>query len=166
MQELLENLYDTLDQMISVYKQIEQTAQEKQGYIISGDIDKLESVIFRERNLAESLVLLEEKRRYVTQSVGLKIGQREDPLSLQVLIDHMQDPYRSELQGRRDSLYEITRKVREVNSVNTSLTRYSLEYVNTLIKSLCSEPLDNTIYQQSGKVKEDDLERIVFEVNA
>jgi flagellar biosynthesis/type III secretory pathway chaperone len=152
--------------MGAIYKQIEQTAIEKQGYIISGDLEKLESVIFRERNLAESLVLLEEKRRYITQSIGQEIGQDKDSLSLQRLIELTQDPYRSRLEKRRDSLFEITRKVREINSVNTSLTRYSLEYVNSLIKSLCSQPLDNTIYQQSGKVREDDLERVVFEVSA
>ncbi|MCP5003408.1 MAG: flagellar protein FlgN [Planctomycetes bacterium] len=166
MKDLLENLYDTLYQMAVTYNQILETAEEKQGYIISGDLDSLESVIFLERNLAESLVLLEEKRRYIMQSVCQEIGQCEETLSLQRLIEQLQDPYRSKLQEKRDLLYEITRKVQDISNVNASLSRYSLEYVNGLIKSLCSQPLDNTIYQQSGRVREENLDQVVFEVSA
>ncbi|GJQ58232.1 MAG: flagellar protein FlgN [Candidatus Scalindua sp. AMX11] len=166
MEDFLENLFDTLDKMIVVYREILQAAEEKQGHIISGDIDKLESVIFRERNLAENLVLLEEKRRYVMESISQQIGQYDTSLTLQKLIEHTQDPFRSKLGVKREVILEVALKVQEVNNVNTSLTRYSLEYVNSLIKSLCSEPLDNTIYQQTGKVKEGYLNRIVFETSA
>ena len=166
MKELLENLYDTLDRMTAVYKEILQAAEEKQGYIISGDIEKLESVIFRERNLAESIVLMEEKRRYIMASITRQSGRGETALSLQKLGEHIQDPFRSKLEMKRERILEVAQKVQEVNNVNTSLTRYSLEYVNSLIKSLCSEPLDNTIYQQTGKVREGDLKRIVFETSA
>ena len=166
MEELLENLYDTIDRMTAVYKEILQAAEEKQKHIISGDIEKLESAIFRERNLAESIVLLEEKRRYIMVSITRKIGRCDTSLSLQKLGEHIQDPFRSKLEMKRETILEVALKVQEVNNVNTSLTRYSLEYVNSLIKSLCSEPLDNTIYQQTGKVREGDLKRIVFETSA
>ena len=65
---LLQNLSETLDKMILTYKDIFVTAQKKQEHIISGDIDKLESVIYQERNLAETILLLEEKEDiYCTQ---------------------------------------------------------------------------------------------------
>ena len=40
-ENLLQNLTETLDKMILTYKDIFLTAQKKQEYIISGDIDKL-----------------------------------------------------------------------------------------------------------------------------
>lgn len=166
MDELLENLFDTLDKMTAVYQEILHAAEEKQGHIISGDIDKLESVIFRERNLAESIVLQEEKRRYVMESITQKNGWHDTSLSLQKLADQMHDPFRSKLEMKREMIIKVALKVQEVNNINTSLTRYSLEYVNNLIKSVCAEPLDNTIYQQTGKIKADDLKMIVFEASA
>ena len=44
LKNLLQNLSETLGKMILTYKDIFITAQEKQEHIISGDIDKLESV--------------------------------------------------------------------------------------------------------------------------
>ncbi|MDR4505550.1 MAG: flagellar protein FlgN [Candidatus Scalindua sp.] len=166
MDELLENLFDTLDRMTAVYKEMLQAAEEKQEHIISGDIDKLEAVIFRERNMAERIVLLEQKRRYVMESLAQQSGRRDTSSSLQRLAEQIEYPFRSKLEMKRETIIAAALKVQEVNNVNTSLTRYSLEYVNSLIKSLCSEPLDNTIYQQTGKVKAGDLKRIVFEASA
>ena len=57
-------------------------------------------------------------------------------------------------------------KVEEINKTNTSLTKYSLEYVNKFIKSICSESLNDSTYQQSGKLKEPVLQTVLFETNA
>ncbi len=53
-----------------------------------------------------------------------------------------------------------------INKANTSLTKYSLEYINNLIKSICSETLNDSTYQQSGKLKEPELKRMLFEISA
>ncbi len=76
MENLLQNLVDTLNKMTIIYKDILQNAQDKRKQIISGDIDKLESVIYRERNLSENILLLEEKRRYIMQSISRSIGNK------------------------------------------------------------------------------------------
>ena len=65
MENLLHDLSETLDKMIITYGDILHTAQEKKEQIIAGDIDKLESIIYQERNLAERVLLTEQKRRYI-----------------------------------------------------------------------------------------------------
>ena len=166
LENFLQNLSESLDKMILTYKDIFLTAQKKQEYIISGDIDKLESVIYQERNLAETILLLEEKRRYILRSINQTLENNNNSIKLSVLIEQLQEPYKSKLEEQYDIIIDIITKVEAVNKTNTTLTKYSLEYINNLIKSICSESLNDNIYQQSGKLKEPELKRILFETNA
>ena len=166
LENLLQNLSETLDKMILTYKDILLTAQKKQEHIISGDIDKLESVIYHERNLAETILLLEEKRRYILRSTNQTLENNNNSTKLSALIEQIREPYKSKLKEQYDSIVVIITKVEGVNKTNTTLTKYSLEYINNLIKSICSESLNDNIYQQSGKLKEPELKRILFEINA
>ncbi|MGR3292738.1 MAG: flagellar protein FlgN [Candidatus Scalindua sp.] len=166
LKNLLQNLSETLDKMILTYKDIFLAAQEKQEHIISGDIDKLESVIYQERNLAETILLLEEKRRYILRSTNQTLGNNSDSTKLINLIEQIQEPYKSRLNEQFDIIVEIIAKVEAVNKSNTTLTKYSLEYINNLIKSICTESLNDNTYQQSGKLNEPELHRLMFEINA
>jgi hypothetical protein len=152
--------------MTSIYKDILQAAQDKRKYIISGDIDKLESVIYQERNFSETILLLEEKRRYIMQSINRAIGKRDTISNLRDLIEHIRDPYKSELEKQYDAISGVITKVMDVNKVNTLLTKYSLEYVNNFIRAICSESLNDSVYQQSGNFKGPELKRLLFEVSA
>ena len=166
MENLLNNLSETLDKMVITYKDILQTAQEKKEHIISGDIDKLESIIYQERNLAESILLLEEKRRYILNSINQSLGNNSNSAKLSELIEQIREPYKSKLREQYDVILEIITKVEEINKVNTSLTKYSLEYINILIRSICSESLNDSTYQQSGKFNEPELKRMLLEIDA
>jgi flagellar biosynthesis/type III secretory pathway chaperone len=166
LEDLTKNLVDTLSRMTTVYKDILQAAQDKRKHIISGDVDKLESVIYRERNLAENILLLERKRRYIMQSISKAIGKGVTISNLRELIEYIQDPYKSELEKQYDAISEVIKKVKDINKINTLLTKYSLEYVNKFIKAICSESLNDSVYQQSGNLKTPELKRLLFEVSA
>ncbi len=166
MKNLLQNLSETLDKMILTYKDIFIAAQKKQEHIISGDIDKLESVIYQERNLAETILLLEEKRRYILRTINKALGNNIDSTKISDLIEQIQEPYKSKLNEQFDIIVEIVTKVEGVNKSNTTLTKYSLEYINKLIKSICTVSLNDNTYQQSGKLNEPELHRLMIETSA
>ncbi len=166
MENLLQNLSETLDLMINTYNDMFKAAQEKKDHIISGDIDKLESVIYQERNLAENILLLEEKRRYILHSINQSLGNNNKSTKLGELIEQIRDPYKSTLKEQYDIIVERIMKVDEINKTNASLTKYSLEYVNKFIKSICSESLNDSTYQQSGKLKEPTIQTVLLETNA
>jgi hypothetical protein len=166
MENLLQDLSETLDKMIITYSDILHTAQEKKEQIIAGDIDKLESIIYQERNLAERVLLAEEKRRYILHSINQTLGNNTDSIKLSDLIEQIKEPYKSKLKEQYDVIIEVISKVEAINKINTSLTKYSLEYINNLIKSICSESLNDSTYQQSGKLKEPELKRMLFEISA
>ncbi len=152
--------------MITTYSDILHTAQEKKEQIISGDIDKLESIIYQERNLAERVLLAEEKRRYILHSINQTLGNNTESIKLSDLIEQIKEPYKSKLKEQYDVIVEVISEVETINKINTSLTKYSLEYINNLIKSICSESLNDSTYQQSGKLKEPELKRMLFEISA
>ena len=166
MENLLQDLSETLDKMIITYRDILHTAQEKKEQIISGDIDKLESIIYQERNLAERVLLAEQKRRYILHSINQTLGNNTESIKLSDLIEQIKEPYKSKLKEQYDVIIEVISEVETINKVNTSLTKYSLEYINNLIRSICSESLNDSTYQQSGKLKEPELKRMLFEINA
>jgi len=166
MKNLLQSLSETLDKMILTYKDIFVAAQSKQEHIISGDIDKLESVIYQERNLSETILLLEEKRRYILETIYKELGYDCDSTKLSDLIEQLKEPYKSRVKKQYDILVEIITKVEGVNKSNTTLTKYSLEYINNLVKSICTESLNDNTYQKSGKFSKPELHRLMFEVSA
>ncbi len=166
LENFLQNLSETLDKMVLTYNEILLAAQKKQEYIISGDIDNLETVIYQERNLAERALLLEERRRYIMRTRNHTMGDDNNSTKLSDLIERIQGPYKSKLQEQYDIIVEMITKVEGVNKINTTLTKHSLEYINSFIKSICSESLNDNVYQQSGKLKGPDLKRILFEINA
>ncbi|MGR3301214.1 MAG: flagellar protein FlgN [Candidatus Scalindua sp.] len=166
MENLLQDLSETLGKMIITYGDILHTAQEKKEQIISGDIDKLESIIYQERNLAERVLLAEQKRRYILHSINQALGNNTDSTKLSDLIAQIKEPYKSKLKEQYDAIIEVISKVEAINKINTSLTKYSLEYINNLIRSICSESLNDSTYQQSGKLKEPELKRMLFEISA
>ena len=166
MKNLLQSLSETLDKMILTYKDIFIAAQSKQEHIISGDIDKLETVIYQERNHAETIVLLEQKRRYILQTIYKELGYDSDSTKLSDLIEQLKDPYKSRVKEQYDTIIEIVTQVEGVNKSNTTLTKYSLEYINNLVKSICTESLNDSTYQQSGKFSKPELHRLMFEVSA
>ncbi len=166
MENLLQDLSETLDKMIITYRDILHTAQEKKEQIISGDIDKLESIIYQERNLAERVLLAEQKRRYILHSINQALGNNTDSIKLSDLIEQVKEPYKSKLKEQYDVIIEVISKVETINKVNTSLTKYSLEYINNLIKSICYESLNDSTYQLSGKMKEPELKRMLFDISA
>ncbi len=166
MENLLQDLSEALDKMINTYRDILQTAQEKKEQIIAGDIDKLESIIYQERNLAERVLLAEEKRRYVLHSINQTLGNNTESIKLSDLIEQIKEPYKSKLKEQYDIIIEVISKVEAINKTNTSLTKYSLEYINNLIKSICSESLNDSTYQLSGKLKEPELKKMLFDISA
>ena len=100
------------------------------------------------------------------RSANQTLGIKTDSTKLSDLIELIEDPYKSKLNDRYNILVEIITKVEEVNKSNTTLTKYSLEYINNLIKSVCTESLNDNTYQQSGKFNQPDLHRLMFEVSA
>ncbi len=100
------------------------------------------------------------------QTVNNALGNNSDSTKLSNLIEQVQEPYKSRLKEQFDIIVEIVTKVEEVNKSNTMLTKYSLEYINNLIKSICAESLNDNTYQQSGKLNEPELHRLMFEVSA
>lgn len=167
MENLLQDLSDTLKKMTDAYKDVLQTAKDKQKYIISGDIDNLEVVIYQERNLAENILLIEEKRRYILHSINQAIGIRDDdkPPSINELIEKIKGPHKEGLMEIYETIKDIIMKVEVVNRVNASLTKISLNFANNFIKSICSESLNDTVYQKSGEIQKPEFNRVLLEVN-
>ena len=166
MENLLQDLAETLGRMVKTYEGVLQTAREKQKHIISGNIDSLETVIYQERNLAEEILLFEKRRRFIMQSISLALGLSERQPTLGEVIGMIKDPHKRELKELYDAIKDIIIKVQDVNKVNTSFSKTSLEFINNFIRTICSESLNDTTYQQSGKIKEPEFERMLFEVNA
>ncbi len=127
MEKLLQNLVGTLSKMTAIYKDILQAAQDKRKHIISGDIDKLESVIYQERNLSENILLLEEKRRYIMKAINRTIGKRDTISNLRDPIEQTRDPYKSVLEKQYDAIPGVITNVRDDNKFNGYLTQYSYD---------------------------------------
>jgi len=163
---LLQNLTETLSSMANVYNDILKTAQDKQKYIISGDIDNLESVIYQERNLAENIILLEKKRRYIMQSINQTLGPGDETPVLGELIEKIRDPYKNKLKEQYDAIKDAIMKVQVINKSNTMLTKHSLKFINNFIRTICSESLNDSTYRQSGERNEPELKEMLIEVSA
>lgn len=163
MNTLLDELIETFDRLSIVYDELLETAKAKQRCLISGDIEELEMLLYREKNQAEIAQLLEEKRQNITSSYCKENRVQVKNVTMRSLIDNMDNLYREKLGGLLNKLTRSIKQLQEVNQTNIILTHYSLEITEDIIKIFCPPAFQYPIYHHTGKIRENELPMVLID---
>lgn len=157
MNTLLDKLTETFDRLLIVYNELFETAKKKQRCLISGNIEELETLLYQEKNQAEIARLLEEKRQNIISSYCKENNVKEKNVTMKSLMNNMGDSHREKIGNLLNKLMQSIKQLQDVNQVNTTLTHYSLEITEDIIKIFCSPGFQYPVYHHSGKIRENEL---------
>ncbi len=156
-------LIETLDRLSVVYDELLETAKEKQHCLISGNTEELEMLLYEEKNRAEIAQLLEEKRQNILNRYCIEHDVQGNNITMKSLMNEMDDLQSKRIANLIDKLTRSLKQLQEVNKVNTTLTSYSLEITEDIMKIFCHPAFQYPVYQYTGKIQENTFPRILVD---
>ena len=163
MSKLLHALIETFERLTVVYDGMLDTAKTKQQYLISGNIEGLETLLYQEKNQTEIAMLLENKRQNILERYCLECDVKENKITIHSLINWMDTLHGKKLNMLIDRLKQSLKQLQDLNETNATLTRYSLDVTDDIMKIFCSSSFQNSTYQQSGKVQGNELSMVLID---
>lgn len=163
MDTLLKELMLTFERLVIVYNKLLETAKARRSYLMSGNIEGLEMLLYQEKNLVELAQLLEEKRLHVLRNYGELCGVEGKTIRMSYLVERMDVASGQKLRGLVENLTTTIKELQELNKTNVTLTQYSLEITEDLMKIFCPNAFQNSLYQPSGKIRGSELTRVLID---
>lgn len=163
MNKLSHELIETFERLTVVYDGMLDTAKTKQQYLISGNIEGLETLLYQEKNQTEIAMLLENKRQDILERYCQECDIKENKITIHSLINGMGTLHGKKLDMLIDRLKQSLKQLQDLNETNATLTRYSLDVTDDIMKIFCSSSFQNSTYQQSGKVQGNELSMVLID---
>lgn len=163
MNKLLKELLETFEQLSVVYDGLLDTAKKKQQYLISGNIEGLEMLLYQEKNQTETVMLLENKSQNILKKYCHECDIKENKFTIRSLTNGMDALHSKKLNMLTDRLKRSIKQLQDLNETNATLTRYSLDVTEDIIKIFCSSSSPNPIYQHSGKIQGNELSMVLID---
>jgi len=162
MNTLLHELIETFERLSVVYDDLLDTAKAKQQYLISGNIEGLETLLYQEKNQAEIAQLLENKRQNILEYF-CKEHLIKDKFTMKSLMNTIDSLHSNKLSTLVDRLKQSIKQLQDLNETNATLTHYSLDITEDIVKIFCSSSFQNPIYQHSGKMQGNELSMVLID---
>src|SRR5574337_901581 len=119
MNKLLKELSETFDRLSVVYDELLETAKTKQRCLISGNIEELEMLLYREKNQAEIARLLEEKRQSILNRYAKEHHVQGKNITVKSLMNKMDNLHREKIGSLIDKLKQSIKQLQDVNETNS-----------------------------------------------
>ena len=79
------------------------------------------------------------------------------------LMNKMDTLHSNKLSTLVDRLKQSIKQLQDLNETNATLTRYSLDITEDIVKIFCSSSFQNPIYQHSGKMQGNELSMVLID---
>ena len=152
MEAILEDLIAIISQEIEAFNQLLKTLHEKQRAIVEGEIEKLNSTVQDENQLAKETKSLEALRIERSQELALQLEMDNLNPKLSEIIAKVENKYAQRLQEQRDLLRSLVEKIQVLNQSNQFLLDYSLNFIEKSMELLLTANDKRNIYQRDGKI--------------
>lgn len=159
---LIKELIETFERLSTIYDELLETAKEKQRYLISGNIEGLETLLYQEKNQTEIAQLLEEKRQNIIRRYS-KENDIQDTITINSLMNRIDHTYRGKISTLIDKLTLVIKQLQDLNEINASLTHYSIEITEDILRIFCPSNPQYPVYQHTGKISGNELSRVLID---
>ena len=146
MASLMDELLLTMDGETEQYEKLISLNGEKKDSIIHKKLDVLEQVTVQEQAIADSLLVLEDKRAKILRNIATVMGHDGEQITVSWMISNLdnQPVEKEKLMSAKDKLVKAAGEVQVLNFQTQNLLRQAIEMVEfdiTLIKSAKQAPL-------------------------
>ncbi len=155
MEAILEELTAIIAREIEAFDKLLKTLHDKQRAIVEGEIDRLNSSVEKEGELASETKALEVERIDRSRRLAKELSMENLNPKLSEIIERVEKKYAQRLRGQRDLLKSLIGKVQILNQNNQFLLNYSLNYIEKSMEILLTGNKQANIYRKDGKVEKE-----------
>ena len=144
----MKQMIEILKKQLEIYKEILKISEDKTDIIVKDKVEELKPMVEREESLVEGYINLEKERikiiKAFADSKGIKGLLRIDDLCKYFPDDA------DEMQGLKEEILEITRKIKVKNATNQELVKNSLDFLNFSIGLISGTNRGSGTYGKEG----------------
>ena len=131
MASLMEELMETLTAEEKLYAELIPIEEEKTRAIVGNDLQKMQEITDRERDMVDRTTALEAKREEIAVNIATVLGKNPKTITLDEIEDSLkkQPEDRKKLQTIHDKLRKTVNRLRDVNEQNKELLQESMDMV-------------------------------------
>ena len=131
MASLMEELIETLDAEEQLYSQLIPIEEEKTRAIIANDLQALQEIADRERELVDQTSALEGKREQVASDIATVLGKNPKSITLEQIVAVLKNQPKDQkkLQNVHDRLRKTVGRLQQINDQNKALLKEAMEMV-------------------------------------
>jgi hypothetical protein len=138
------HLIVTLEQLISVQKQLITFAEQKKTVLIEREIDELNKLVQEETKVVKQLNELENERAKLVDS----LLEKHPTLSFSQFVEQIQDAgTRENVQKQLKTLQQLMRELQAKNKINERLLKDSMSFVQHMIEQVTKSKQQHFNYQ-------------------
>ena len=156
MRQALEELCALLAEQKGLLGNLLELSREERQIIISGESDKLETVIRLELRELSKLGAVERKRATLHKTIAAELGLPENDLTVSAIAERAEADEREAIRNLQAELSELIDRHKELNTENRELIKAHIEYSETMLDLMvgAEDPLNN-FYGGDGKAAPD-----------
>lgn len=152
----VQHIIAILEQQVELYQSMLALENDKVQVIVHNDVEQLNAIVMKERQLIKRADELEQLRITETINHFAAIGFRK---RIGMMSDLIKSVYVHEekraLVQLQDQLVKLLRELQRVNALNQQLAQQSIEYIRYSVDLLVDDPNDGVVYehpmQSAGK---------------
>lgn len=131
MASLMEELIETLDAEELLYRELIPVEEDKTRAVIANDLQSLQEIAVRERELVDKTSALEKKREQVAMDIATVLGKNPKTITLEQIAEVLknQPDDQKKLQDVHDRLRKTVSRLQEINDQNKELLKEAMEMV-------------------------------------
>lgn len=148
----LNGLFQTLDELVRVYRVLLETLRREREILISSHLDDLNENNRTKEAILVKVTHIEEQRIAQAQVVHTQMGLGEETPRLLEIARHLGGEAGDRLRNIHAVLEILLKRVQELNRENELLVRSALNHVTGAMKALCETLQDKSTYQRKGEV--------------
>lgn len=158
MENCIQTVYDLLLEQKSVQEQLLEFAAEKRQVIIDNNTDRLNEIVASEYKLLSKMNNIEKRRASAIAEASVKTGVPEESMTVSELARHAGDEMSDKLEGIRDELSGLIKRLRDSNELNRDLIKAQLEYTDIMLNLYGggNDPINN-FYGTDGRASSADI---------
>jgi flagellar biosynthesis/type III secretory pathway chaperone len=158
-------LLTTLEKLHKLHRSLYDLSLEKTEFIKKGDTEALTDFMKKEQNHISAINTLEIQRQKLAEDFLQQKGINHEAPSLSDVIRHAEDDEKAELQKWKQSLLELTVKLKDQNELNQKLVYQSLQFVNMNL-SMLQPQSEQTNYSRPTQSKGQPAQKSMFDSKA
>ena len=137
MMKSIQQLKETLQQELKMYKDVLDMAKEKTDILKKAELKKLEEITQKEQQYIRTMGTFEKIRRSIFVNISEEMGISQLS-SVSELLLYLEAQEVEEIDTIRNDLLDTIGKLAEVNQFNEKIIQHNLEYVNFNIELMTS----------------------------